>query len=86
MGGCHDFLGFYGGSYEFFAIFSILGLICSILIIVGAAMLRALPREYMMWDSVIIIFSATSFIGMGGFFLSAILSIIGGAFPIIYKP
>jgi hypothetical protein len=39
-----------------------------------------------MWGTVIIIFSAISFVGMGGFFIGALLGIIGGAFAISYRP
>jgi hypothetical protein len=86
MGGYHDFMGIYGGSYDFFAVLSIIGLVCGILIIVGAAMLRAHPQEHAMWGTVIIVFSAISFVGMGGFFIGAVLGIIGGAFAISYRP
>jgi hypothetical protein len=34
----------------------------------------------------IIVFSAVSFVSMGGFFIGAVLGIIGGAFAIIYRP
>jgi hypothetical protein len=53
--------------------------------VVGAAMLRAHPQEHTMWGIVIIIFSALSFVGMGGFFIGALLGIIGGAFAISYR-
>jgi predicted benzoate:H+ symporter BenE len=36
----------------------------------------------MIWAIVIIVFSAISFVGMGGFFIGAILGIIGGAFDL----
>jgi hypothetical protein len=86
MGGFHDFMGIYGGSYEFFAVLTIIGLVCGILIVAGAAMLRARPQEHGMWGTVIIVFSAISFVGMGGFFIGAVLCIIGGVFAIIYRP
>jgi uncharacterized protein involved in cysteine biosynthesis len=86
MGGYHDFMGFYGGAYEFFTVLTIIGLVCGILIVVGAVMLRANPQDHAMWGTVIIIFSAISFVGMGGFFIGAVLGIIGGAFAISYRP
>ena len=85
MGGFHDFMGIYGDSYEFFNIFTIIGLVCGILIIVGAAMLVAQPQGHAIWGTVIIVFSAVSFVSMGGFFIGAVLGIIGGAFAIIYR-
>ena len=86
MGGFHDFMGIYGGSYEFFAVLTIIGLVCGILIVACAAMLRARPQEHGMWGTVIIVFSAISFVGMGGFFIGAVLGIIGGALAIVYRP
>jgi hypothetical protein len=86
MGGFHDFMGIYGGSYEFFAVLTIIGLVCGILIVAGAAMLRARPQEHGMWGTVIIVFSAISFVGMGGFFIGAVLGIVGGALAIAYRP
>jgi hypothetical protein len=86
MGGYHDFMGIYGGSYEFFAVLSVVGLVCGILIVVGAVMLRARPSEHVMWGVVILAFSVISFVGMGGFFIGAILGIIGGAFALAYRP
>jgi hypothetical protein len=86
MGGFHDFMGIYGGSYEFFAVLTIIGLVCGILIVASAVMLRARPQEHGLWGTLIIVFSAISFVGMGGFFIGAILGIIGGALAIIYRP
>jgi hypothetical protein len=39
----------------------------------------------MIWATLIIVFSAVSFVGMGGFFIGAILGIIGGAFALSFK-
>jgi hypothetical protein len=86
MGGYHDFMGIYGGSYEFFAVLSVIGLVCGALLSVGAVMLRARPSEHVLWGVVILAFSVISFVGMGGFFIGAVLGIIGGAFALAYRP
>ena len=86
MGGFHDFMGIYGGSYEFFAVLTIIGLVCGILIVASAALLRARPQEHGLWGTLIIVFSAISFVSMGGFFIGAVLGIIGGALAIVYRP
>jgi hypothetical protein len=86
MGGFHDFMGIYGGSYEFFAVLTIIGLVCGILIVASAALLRARPQEHGLWGTLIIVFSAISFVGMGGFFIGAVLGIIGGVLAIVYRP
>ena len=86
MGNYHNFMGIYGASTEFMAVISILGLVSGVIMVIGATMLRAHPQEHVMWGTVIIIFSAISFVGMGGFFIGALLGIIGGAFAISYRP
>jgi hypothetical protein len=52
----HDFMGIYGGSYEFLNIVTIIGLVCGILIIVGAAMPVAQPQGHAMWGTVSLFF------------------------------
>jgi hypothetical protein len=85
MGSYNNFMGMYNGSTEFMVVTSIVGLVSGVIMVVGAAMLRAHPQEHTMWGIVIIIFSALSFVGMGGFFIGALLGIIGGAFAISYR-
>ncbi len=82
MDGYHNFMGSYGSSYGFLAGISLLGLICGVIVVIGAVMLRVQPREHVIWATVIIVFSAVSLVGMGGFFIGAILGIIGGAFAL----
>jgi len=53
---------------------------------ISAVMLRAHPGEHLIWGTVIIVFSAISFLGMGGFFIGAILGIVGGALALSLKP
>ena len=84
MSGYHNFMGMYGGSNQFFAVFSLVGLVSGVIMVVGAAMLRARPQEHAMWGIVIIVFSALSFVGMGGFFIGAIISIVGAAFDLTF--
>jgi hypothetical protein len=85
MDGYHNFMGSYGSSYGFLAGISLLSLICGIIIVIGAVMLRVQPRKHMIWATVIIVFSALSFVGMGGYFIGAILGIIGGAFALSFR-
>jgi hypothetical protein len=76
----------YVDSYGFFAVISALSLICGIIVVITAVMLMARPQEHLIWSSLIIAFSAVSFVGMGGFYIGAILGIIGGAIALSYKP
>jgi hypothetical protein len=79
-------MGNYAGSTGFMAGISIVGLVSGMIMIISAVMLRVHPGEHLIWGTVIIVFSATSFLGMGGFFIGAILGIIGGALALSFKP
>ncbi len=80
MDGYHTFMGTYGSSYGFLAAISLVAVICGVIVLMSAINLRLNPRQQMIWAIVIIVFSAVSFVGMGGFFIGALLGIIGGAF------
>lgn len=62
------------------------GLICGILILVGAYMIYTRPDSHGIWGIIILVFSLLSFIAGGGFIIGAILGIIGGILAITWKP
>jgi len=80
MDGYHSFMGSYGSSYGFLAGISLVSVICGVVVVMSAIMLGVHPQEQLIWAIVIIVFSAVSFVGMGGFFIGAILGIVGGLF------
>jgi hypothetical protein len=82
MDGYHNFMGTYGSSYGFLAGISLVAVICGVIVVMSAIILRLNPQQHMIWAIVIIVFSAVSFVGMGGFFIGAILGIVGGLFVI----
>lgn len=57
----------------------VLGFASGIMVLLGAIMLYVRPDKRKTWGTIVILFSAVSFLGMGGFFIGAILGIIGGA-------
>ncbi|MCL4436810.1 MAG: DUF6114 domain-containing protein [Thaumarchaeota archaeon] len=79
MGGFGVPLGFMGG-------LSLLGLVSGIIVIIGALMLNTRPAEHTTWGTIILIFSIISLLGMGGFFVGAILGIVGGALALSWRP
>ncbi len=83
MSGYHGFTG--GGQFGFFSIISLLGLFAGAAMIFGAVMLRARPQDHLLWGVLILVFALVSFVDMGGFFIGAILGVIGGAFAISYR-
>lgn len=56
--------------------------VAGILVLMGAIMLNARPRQNTLWGIIIVIFSIVGFTGMGLSFLGSILGIIGGAIAI----
>jgi hypothetical protein len=81
----HNFTGIYASSTSFFAGLSLVAVICGIIVIISAIMLKVQPHQHVPRAILIIAFSATSFIGMGGYFIGEILGIIGGAFELSIK-
>ena len=86
MDGYWGMMGRFGFPFGFMMVFSLIGLVSGVLVIIGAVMLDIRPSERMAWGTVILAFSVISFLGMGGFFVGAILGIIGGAFALSWRP
>ncbi len=62
------------------------GFISGILVLLGSLMLYSRPREIQTWGIIVLVFSVVSLFGMGGFFIGAILGIIGGILALTWKP
>lgn len=75
-------LGFGGG---WFHGLGAIGIISGIIILSGAIMLYNRPAEVSMWGALVLAFSIVSFFGMGGFFLGAILGVVGGILALTWK-
>jgi len=86
MGGFWGMMGGIGIPFGFMAGLSFIGLLSGLFVIVGALMLSARPTDHTIWGIIILIFSIVSFLGMGGFFIGAILGIVGGSLALSWKP
>jgi hypothetical protein len=86
MGGYHNFMGSYAASTSFFATISVVSLMCGVIVVIMAILLRARPQEHVIWGALIVAFSVVSFAGMGGYFVGAVLGIVGGALALTYRP
>jgi hypothetical protein len=82
MDGNHNFMGNYASSNSFLAGISVVALVCGVIVLIGALMLRVQTRNHTIWAAIIVVFSAISFVGMGGYFIGAILGLIGGVFEL----
>ena len=79
MSGWHGMTGSYGFAYDYLLVLSVLGLACGVLVVVGGFMLSLRPLDHVTRGVLIVIFSAISLVSMGGWFVGAILGIVGGA-------
>jgi hypothetical protein len=85
MSGWHGMTGSYGFAYDYLLILSVVGLACGVIVVVGGFMLSLRPLEHVTWGVLIVIFSAISFVSMGGWFVGAILGIVGGALALAWR-
>ncbi len=63
----------------------LVGLVFGVIVVIGALMLNARPHENVTWGVIVLVFSIASFVGMGGYFIGAILGIAGGAVALSYR-
>jgi len=83
MQGYHGFSG--GGQFCFFSVISILGLISGAVMIASAMMFRNRPQDHIIWGVLVLVFALVSLADMGGYFIGAILGIVGGALALSYR-
>ncbi len=57
---------------------SIIGTVSGAIVILSAVMMGQRPDESQKWGVIVLVFSLFSLFGMGGFFIGAVLGIIGG--------
>jgi hypothetical protein len=65
--------------------FSVLGLVCGVLIVVGAFMFNLRPLDHVTWGAVVPTFSIVSFVSMGGWFVGAASGIAGGVLGMVWR-
>ncbi len=85
MGGYYGMMhgvGFGGG---WFYGLGAIGVISGIVILVASIMLYERPAQASTWGTLVLAFSIISFFGMGGFFLGAILGVVGGILALTWK-
>ena len=66
--------------------FELVGLVSGAFVVIGAIMMRVHPAEHVAWGVIVLVFSITSFLGMGGFIVGALLGIAGGALALSWRP
>lgn len=97
MGG-YSMMGGYGGSMMngyygimmqgfggWFYGFAVVGIAAGVLVLFGAIMMYDRPRQVSTWGTLILVFSAVSLFGAGGFFIGAVLGIVGGILALSWR-
>jgi hypothetical protein len=59
-------------------VLSLVGIVFGAVVIVGAILMFKKPLQTRQWGVIVLVASALSFIGMGGFMIGAILGVIAG--------
>lgn len=91
MGGSYGMMnGYYGmmqafGFSGWFYSLMLIGVASGAIVLLGAMMVYTQPSKSSAWGVLILVFSIVSFFGMGGFFLGAILGIVGGTLALTYR-
>ena len=57
---------------------SLVGIVFGAVVIVGAVLMYKKPLQTRQWGVIVLVASALSFVGMGGFMIGAILGVIAG--------
>lgn len=86
MDGYESMMHSFGVPFGMMGGLSIIGLIAGTLVIICALMLNMHPRDHITWGTIIVVFSVISLLGMGGFYLGALLGIAGGALALSWRP
>ncbi|MCS7117431.1 MAG: hypothetical protein NZ957_01410 [Thaumarchaeota archaeon] len=66
-------------------VFSSLGLVSGAVVLAAALLMYSRPEQAQSWGTVILVFSAVSLLGMGGFVIGAVLGIMGGVLAMVWK-
>ena len=85
MGSYHGMMGSYGFNNDYLLGFSVLGLVCGAIVVIGSFMLNLRPLDHVSWGVIVLVFSAVSFVSMGGWFVGAVLGAAGGALGIAWR-
>jgi hypothetical protein len=61
------------------------GLVSGAIVLISSVMLLTNSSQRRVWGALILVFSALSFFGTGGFIIGAVLGIVGGALTLLWR-
>jgi len=64
----------------------LMSVVSGVAVIIGAVQLYSSPQQNQTWGIIILVFAVISLLGTGGFFIGALLGIIGGILALMWKP
>ena len=82
MNGYYGMMQGFGGWYYGFAV---VGIAAGVLVLFSAIMMYDRPRQVAAWGALVLVFSAISLFGAGGFFVGAVLGIVGGILALTWR-
>jgi hypothetical protein len=82
MAGFHSMMGF---NNDYLLGFSVLGLVCGVIVVISSFLINLRPLEHVSWGVIVLVFSAVSFVSMEGWFVGAALGIAGGTLSIAWR-
>ena len=86
MAGYAGMMGGYGTPFGAMGSLVLIGLVAGVVVTIGALLLNSRPAEHTTWGALILVFSLIGFLGMDGFFIGAILGVIGGIVALGWRP
>ena len=69
----------------FWTVFPAVGLISGAAILIAAYMLYNNPAQAQIWGTIVLAFSITSLLSMGGFLVGALLGLVGGILALTWR-
>ncbi|MBI0581444.1 MAG: hypothetical protein JET69_00320 [Methanomassiliicoccales archaeon] len=85
MSGDHYMMMGFSFGLELMLVLATLGAVCGVVVLASAILLNARPRQATTWGAIILAFSLIGLVGMGGFFVGAVLGIVGGVLALTWQ-
>jgi hypothetical protein len=85
MGGYRNTMNGLGVQYGLMSGLMLVSLVSGVLVIIGAVMINIHPSQISTWGITVLVFSVVSIVGMGGFFIGAVLGFVGGVLALTWN-
>lgn len=86
MGGYQGTINSYGAPFGLMNGLLLIGLFSGLVVTIAAVLLSSRPAGHVKWGTLILVFSLIGFVGMDGFFIGAVLGVVGGMLALSWRP